>query len=147
MKQPLKIRINGLEETLSKLKKSTDKIKSEVDAEMGATVELMSTNAKRILPTQYGALRASISARKIADFKYILTANKDYAAYIEFGTGDYAAKYVPSLEKEWQDLAKQYYVNGRGTTPKTPYFYPSVTEGYKFLYEKIKAILKRNERL
>jgi hypothetical protein len=147
MAKPLKIHISGIEETLSKLKKSTDKIKNEIDAEMGASVELMATNAKRKLPAQYGPLRASISTRKLSNFRYLLSANKDYAPYIEFGTGDFAATYVPSLEKEWQKLAEQFIKNKQGTTPQTPYFYPSVTEGYKWLYAKIKSILERNERL
>ena len=147
MPKPLSIKISGLDQTLSNLKKRVDKIKLEIDAEMGASVETMATDAKRLLPAQYGALRSSISARKIADFKYMLSANKDYAPYVEFGTGDYAAKYVPSLEKEWQDLASQYYKNGKGTTDKSPYFYPSVTKGYKKLFETIKSILNRDERL
>jgi len=147
MPKPLSIKISGLDQTLSNLKKSVDKIKLEIDAEMGASVETMATDAKRLLPAQYGALRSSISARKIADFKYMLSANKDYAPYIEFGTGDYAAKYVPTLEKEWQKLAEQYIKTKNGTTPKSPYFYPSVTEGYKWLLTKIKNILDRDERL
>lgn len=147
MAKPLNIKINGLEKTLSNLKKNVENIKLEIDAEMGASVENMATDAKRRLDPQYGLLRASIHTKKLDKYKYVLSAEKDYAPYIEFGTGDYAANYVPSLEKEWQDLAIQYFKTGDGTTDKSPYFYPAVTEGYKKLFETIKTIIERDERL
>lgn len=147
MPAPLKIKITGIEKTLANLKKNVNEIKLEIDAEMGASVESMATDAKRRLPAQYGSLRASIYTRKLGAFSYMLIANKDYAPYIEFGTGDYAAQYVPSLEKEWQDLAAQYIKNKLGVTPQSPYFYPAVTEGYKKMFAAIKNVLKRNERL
>lgn len=147
MPKPLTIKISGLESTFSKLNDNVKEIQLEIDAEMGAAVEMMATTAKQILPADYGVLRASINAKKISDFNYMLSANKDYAPYIEFGTGPYAASYLASKEQEWQDLAKQYYVNGRGNTPATPYFYPAVKQQTEKLLARIKAILNKNEGL
>ena len=147
MAKPLIIKISGLESTFSKLNDSVKEIQSEIDSEMAASTEMMATTAKQILPADYGALRASISAKKISDFNYMLSANKDYAPYIEFGTGPYAAIYLASKEQEWKDLAKQYYVNGRGNTHATPYFYPAVKQQTAKLLARIKNILNRNERL
>jgi hypothetical protein len=37
-----------------------------------------------------------------------IKVNANYAAYVEFGTGKYAAEYVPSLPTTWQDFAAKY---------------------------------------
>lgn len=147
MPKPLSIKISGLESTFSNLTGEVKKIQEEIDNEMAASVEMMATNAKQNLQAQYGALRSSINAKKISDYNYLLSANKDYAPYIEFGTGIYATNYLASKEQEWKDLARQYYVNGKGTTPSTPYFYPAVKFQTQKLIERIKNILNRNERL
>jgi hypothetical protein len=68
------------------------------------------------------------------------------AAYIEFGTGRYFPQY-PGKEKEWQDLAREFYVNGKGFMRPAPYLYPSVKSGLVSLLSNIKQIFARNERL
>lgn len=47
------------------------------------------------------------------------------AAYIEFGTGVSAAGYVPTLPTEFQQMARKYYINGRGTLLKQPFLLPA----------------------
>ena len=159
MAKPLSLKITGINETFNALKSKTDAIKNEVDNEMAASVELMATTAKQLFPngraaikgqTQaYAEIRASIRADKKMPFSYELIAGKGadpMPAYIEFGTGKYFPQY-PGKEPEWQKLAKQYYVNGRGWMTPSPYFYPSVTSGIVSLVNNIKQIFKRNERL
>lgn len=64
------------------------------------------------------------------------------AAYIEFGTGVSAAGYVPTLPKEWQEVARTYYVNGKGTLIKQPFLLPAFFNNqFKFLYD-MKKVLK-----
>lgn len=159
MAKPLSLKISGLNETFNALGSKVDAIKKEVDNEMAASVELMATNAKQLFPSgrtgvkgqtqMYAEIRASIRSEKKIPFKYELIAGKGndpMPAYIEFGTGRYFPKY-PGKEKEWQALAKEYYVNGRGWMTPSPYFYPSVTSGMVALVNHIKQIFKRNERL
>jgi len=148
-KSPLNIKIQGVEATLSKLNKSYEKIKNEIDNEMAASVELMTTVAKTIYSSDNAEIRSSIRNKKIKDFSYELIAGRGddpMAAYIEFGTGRYFKLY-PGKEKEWQDLADQYFVNGEGMMRPAPYFYPSVTSGVVSLTSNIKQILNRDERL
>lgn len=148
-KSPLNIKIQGVEQTLSKLNKSYEKIKNEIDNEMAASVELMTTIAKTIYSSDNAEIRSSIRNKKIKDFSYELIAGRGddpMAAYIEFGTGRYFKLY-PGKEKEWQDLADQYFVNGEGRMRPAPYFYPSVTSGVVSLTSNIKQILNRDERL
>lgn len=159
MPKPLSLKITGLNETFNALGSRVDAIKKEVDNEMAASVELMATNAKQLFPSgranvegqtqMYAEIRASIRAEKKMPFVYELIAGKGrdpMSAYIEFGTGKYFPQY-PGKEKEWQALAKEYYVNGRGWMSPAPYFYPSVTSGMVSLVNNIKQVFKRNERL
>jgi len=158
-RSPLNIKISGVESTLATLKDKYNSLSQEVDREMAASTEQMATTAKSIFPngnpqikgeTQlYAEIRASIRAEKNRQFSYTLIAGKsddDMPAYIEFGTGRYFPKY-PGKEKEWQELAKQYYKNGKGWMRPSPYFYPSVKSGLVSMISNIKQIFKRNERL
>ena len=159
MAKPLSLKITGLNETFNALGSKVDAIKKEVDNEMAASVELMATTSKQLFPSgrasvkgetqKYAEIRASIRADKKMPFNYELIAgngNDPMPAYIEFGTGRYFPKY-PGKEKEWQKLAKEYYINGKGWMMPSPYFYPSVTSGMAGLVNHIKQIFKRNERL
>lgn len=142
-------RIRGVDETFNKLNKSIEKINLQIDNEMAAGVEAMALNAKAIFSSDNAEIRASIRSKKVKDFSYELIAGRGddpMAAYIEFGTGRYFANY-PGKEKEWQDLARQYYVNGKGWMRPAPYLYPSVTSGIVSLESNIKNILSKNERL
>jgi len=158
-KKTLNIRITGVQETFAKLKDKYNSAMMEVDREMAASTEQMATTAKSLFPggnavikgeTQiYAQIRATIRSEKIRPYSYSLVAGKsgdDMPAYIEFGTGRYFPQY-PGKEKEWQNLAKQYYKNGKGWMKPSPYFYPSVTSGVISLVNNIKQIFKRNERL
>ena len=156
---PLNISITGIESTFAKLKSNYNSAMQEVDREMAASVEQMATTAKSIFPNGnalikgetkiYSDIRSSIKSNKNKAFNYSLIAGKPndpMAAYIEFGTGKYFPQY-PGKDKAWQDLASQYYVNGRGWMRPSPYFYPSVTSGLVSLMSNIRQIFKRYERL
>ena len=158
-RSPLNIKITGVESTLATLKDKYNSAMMEVDREMGASTEQMATTAKSIFPggnpsiegqtQRYADIRSKIKAEKNRPFAYTLVAGDsgdNMPAYIEFGTGRYFPQY-PGKEKEWQALAKEYYVNGRGWMKPSPYFYPSVTSGIVSLVNNIKQIFKRNERL
>ena len=156
---PLNIKITGINESLQKLKKNYYLATEEVDREMAASMEQMATTAKSIFPSgnpqikgqtqKYADIRRTIRSKKNAPFNYSIIAGKPkdpMAAYIEFGTGKYFPQY-PGKEKEWQDLAREYYVNGEGMMRPSPYLYPSVKSGIISMISNIKQIFKRNERL
>jgi hypothetical protein len=158
-RSPLNIKITGVESTFATLKDKYNSAMMEVDREMAASTEQMATTAKSIFPggnpaikgetQKYAEIRSKIKAEKNRPYNYSLVAGDsgdDMPAYIEFGTGSYFPQY-PGKEKEWQALAKEYYVNGRGWMKPSPYFYPSVTSGIVSLVNNIKQIFKRNERL
>jgi len=70
-------------------------------------------------------------------------ANAPIAAYVNFGTGTFAAQYLAGLPADIQELARQYYVNGQGRLPANPYLTnPYLRERKKFT-ENLKKIVKR----
>jgi hypothetical protein len=145
----LSINIQGLRQTITALEIAGDSRLKEIDMEMGASTELMATNAKKIYSSKNTEIRNSIRAIKIRPYQYELAAgygDDPMAAYIEFGTGKYFPQY-PGKEAEWQALARQYYINGEGWMRPAPYFYPSVMPGIVTLQSNIKQVLERDERL
>lgn len=61
-----------------------------------------------------------------------------YAPYIEFGTGIFAASYVPTLPKEWQAYAKTFFVSGKGRTHQHPFVYPAIQINIEKLKQRLK---------
>lgn len=70
-----------------------------------------------------------------------INVNVFYAAYVEFGTGPYAAEYLQKLGKEWQEYARQFYVNGEGRTPAQPFLYPAFEIARRQLIIDLKQLL------
>jgi hypothetical protein len=137
--------ITGIEKALSGVKSNYDKIITEIDHEMNASVELMVTNAKAAFYLDVPEVKQSIRSKKNGFLYYSLIAGKEndpLAAYIEFGTGKYFSLY-PGKEKEWQDLAYNYYKNGKGVTRPNPYLYPAFKSGLVSLISNIKQVIKR----
>lgn len=66
-----------------------------------------------------------------------------HAAYVEFGTGKYAAEYVAELPEPWKEEAMKFFVNGEGRTQAHPFFYPSIQQHLpEFLPEVDKELEK-----
>jgi len=130
-----------INKVLNELKDTVDDKTFMIDAEIAAQGEQMARNAKNIVPVDSGFLKGKISLKKNTFLNYELVAQSNYAAYVEFGTGSYAASYVPSLDEEWQTLAKQFYKNGAGRLPARPYMAPSIALYTPELVKQIKDIL------
>lgn len=67
-----------------------------------------------------------------------IVVGMNYGAYIEFGTGIFAASYVPTLPKEWQALAKQHFVSGKGRMKERPFLFPAIEINIERLKERLK---------
>lgn len=66
-----------------------------------------------------------------------------YAAYAEFGTGQYAAEYVSTLPDEWKEEAQKFFVNGLGHGSAHPFFYPAVLRHEQELFPEIEKELAK----
>lgn len=63
--------------------------------------------------------------------------------YIEFGTGRYASDLLGTYPKEWQDIAWDYYRNGKGNTIPAEYLYPAVKNNNNFLDQELQKALDK----
>jgi HK97 gp10 family phage protein len=127
------------------LNKYSEDLVKQIDAEILASAEEMATRAKQKAPaTPNGRLRASIHVEpdKNSKLAYDLVCDVRYAAYVEFGTGPFAEKYVPSLDNEWQEYAKTFKTSTPGHTPAQPFFYPSVREVFPQMVKRIENLIK-----
>lgn len=67
-----------------------------------------------------------------------IAVSANYAAFIEFGTGIFAASYVPTLPQEWQKLAKTFYISGKGRGRQHPFLFPAIQINIEKLKERLK---------
>lgn len=82
----------------------------------------------------------------VSDGGYTVTlfSDEEMAAYIEFGTGNFAATYLAGKPKEMVEDALKFFVNGKGTMPAKPYLFPAF---YKYRDEIVKVMDKRIQKL
>lgn len=67
----------------------------------------------------------------------------DVAAWVEFGTGQSARSYLATVEPEWREEARKYYVNGFGTIINKPYLYPAYIKYRTEFLKEVKELVKR----
>lgn len=115
---------------LNELNRLLDKIDIEVDKIIKETL-LFSANeilqdALSRLPVGSGNVKASFKV-EVTDNGYVCTifSDEEVAAYIEFGTGDYAKAYLAGKPQEIVDEAIKFFVNGKGKMPAQPYLFPT----------------------
>lgn len=135
------IRFEGLEK-LNLLKIAQEKL-DEIDTEVEGTLYDIQAKAKNRVPFGAGgsALAGSITVLKDAPMKGEVVVQKFYAPYVNFGTGLFASQFLATQDQEWTDYARQFYVNGKGRIPATPFFTSAVNEERIKLIERVKEIL------
>lgn len=140
----LEISDKNFRDVLNSFKDEVSKRTAMIDQEIAAHGELMATSAKQLAPVDTGRLRGSISLKKEGFMRYQLVAQTDYAAYMEFGTGRYAASYVPTLDEEWQKIAAQFKRGPGSNVPPFGYMNRSVKAYLPSLIKAINKVLKNN---
>jgi hypothetical protein len=131
---------------LTKLKQTVDETSATVDRELAATGEDMVRSAKNILSSRgavdTGRLLNSISFKKDQFLSYQFVAQTDYAAYIEFGTGNL---FVNPERQGWVDLAAKY--KGKGikkvNLPPRPYMRPSILAYWPIYQKRVRDFLRK----
>jgi hypothetical protein len=149
----------NISKAIKKLEEAHDELLFEIDAELDTASVNIVQEAKQNLAnasvtvnnTEYRGVDTGNLRNKVTQYKskeelhtYKIVAQTDYAAYVEFGTGPYAASYVPSLEDEWQEIAKQF--KGRRSpkqgVPARPYLHPAVQKIEPELLQRLKKIIE-----
>lgn len=151
--------VKGLNLTLNALKKYSKEVQEDVkDAVEETTLAIQRKAIDRApaagdaLKTTFGSQKNSTGINQYISSKFtnnnftgevfVDSGATNLAAYIEFGTGRSAAGYVPTLPTEWQEVARKFYINGKGTLIKKPFLLPSYFDEAPKLEKKIRKILK-----
>jgi len=149
MSKPLKVQVNDtyFNKALNKLKALENDFATEVDLELNAAAVDIERIAKVNAPVDTGRLRAAISSNKLSLLRYEVRVATNYAAYVEFGTGQKYKNYEPKLTNEWKNIASDFFKTGKGTTRPQPYLYPAakkVLNDFKSRFkDRLKALLKK----
>lgn len=65
-----------------------------------------------------------------------------FFVYVEFSTGPDAARYIPTLPKEFQDFARRFYVNGKGTIIGQPFLLPAYFKNRNEFIKELNKLIK-----
>ncbi len=105
MASNINISFKGLEAFQRTIQEAPAKLTQRIGTVLSANAEEIATRAKDNVAVDVGALRASISADNSKPLEKTIAANVFYAAFVEFGTGKYAAAYVGTLPPDWRTYA------------------------------------------
>lgn len=66
------------------------------------------------------------------------------AAYLEFGTGLSAGEILAPYPQWIKDIARKFFVTGRGTLKGKPYLYPNVLKGIPVFQRELKTLIDKD---
>lgn len=84
------------------------KFPRQIGAVLTANALDIERKAKKAAPADRGQIRQGISADNSQTLRKVITSQAPYSAYMEFGTGKYAAKYVATLPPTYQAFAARF---------------------------------------
>ena len=97
------------------------------------------SGAKQRAPVKFGRLRSSIQSKiDHKDVSAEVTANVDYAPYVEFGTGLYAKELLAGKPREMVQHAREFFKTGKGRTPAQPFLFPAYYEQRPKIISRVK---------
>ena len=132
-----------ISKTIGSIDKLTQAILQGIDDELDDNAEAIAGNARVDVPKNLAGsgLEGSISVVREKFLERTVVANKFYAPYVEFGTGQYAAAYVGTLPPEIQEYAMSFFVNGLGHMPAAPFMFPNIIRQMPILTERIVNVI------
>jgi hypothetical protein len=105
MARGITIELEGFQQVINNLKKEAGKIADDVDEVIEGEGVLMAKAAQRLAPTDVGFLKNSISFSRVEKLVFEFVAQKEYAAFVEFGT---KKKVNKNLTPEERAVAAQF---------------------------------------
>lgn len=100
---------------IEQIKSLEKKVIENVDAVLDANARAIELKAKQNLARPHpegaydmGGLANSVSADNSKHLEKHITVNAFYAAFVEFGSGKYAAQYVSTLPESWREFASKF---------------------------------------
>lgn len=123
------IKVEGLDRLIKKLQQVRSDSDSVVERGLLKAGHKIRNKAVLLCPVDTGELRNSIQVEKTASLTVAVGTNKEYAPYVEFGTGTQGDPTVPHTDKEYWKFQDE---NGEWHTshgqPAQPFLRPAVDE-------------------
>lgn len=73
----------------------------------------------------------------------VIDGGDELAAYVEFGTGEYAAALLSTVPPEQVEEARKFFKNGKGRTPAQPFFFPAIYRNQEAIVPAVEEELKK----
>ena len=139
----ISIDIKQLKDLSKKLEKAGEKTLKIAELELDSAAFEVVQVAKVLCPVDNGVLKGSIARDRITKLSYKIGSNKNYAPYVEFGTGIRV-----STPEEWAAFALQFKapeseLKGlrNGQYPQ-PYLYPAFKQGRRKFIDEMTQVIK-----
>lgn len=133
-------KVRGLEELQRELKNLEQEVYKEAKAELKKIAEEILADAVSRVHVKRGQLKSSAFITETRT-GYKIGFDIGYAAYVEFGTGDFVV--VP---QGYESFAMEFYVNGEGKSRPQPFLFPAFLARrdniVKEIEQKINGLLK-----
>ena len=123
------ISVQGMNVLLRKIAKANGEVQAKVKRANQITSLNIERQAKRNAPTNKkigagGRLRSAIVADHSGKEANV-EVKVNYAQYVEFGTGAFAAEYLATKDKDLREYAMTFYETGKGRIPAQPFLFPA----------------------
>jgi HK97 gp10 family phage protein len=138
-----KIDMSAFNKSMNSIDKAFVERLDKIEKAFQDTMIKMEQEATAAAPVDSGELKSSIKWKELGKLSYELRADTNYAAFVEFGTGD--ASIIKNYDQFWQDIGYPFWTKRQNTgIGPTPFFYPTVNKNIPKLKNKIKSILSKN---
>jgi len=123
------ISVQGMNALLRKIAKANAEVQGKIKRANQITSLNIERQAKRNAPTNQkvgagGSLRSAITPDH-SGTEANVEVKVDYAQYIEFGTGAFAAEYLSTKDKDLREYAMTFFETGKGRLPARPFLFPA----------------------
>ena len=139
------MKIKGIQAVTKELEKKAKQIENKIAAQVLDSGQEIIAKAEARKPN-YSWGNITISQGQSDKFSFVVEAtdfgSPAMAAYWEFGTGKNFLENMSGYTKEQIDLAKKFYVNGKGTIKAHPYLFPAYYLERKNFIKEVKKIIK-----
>lgn len=134
-------KIKGFEQLKRVLSRVDSDVETIIKAVMLEYMQKIFNEALSNLPSSASSIRESYKLEvSEGGFRITIYTDNDFAAYIEFGTGEFAKAYLAGEPQEVTEEAIKFYINGEGKMPERPYLFPAY---YKYKDEMIEAMNRK----
>lgn len=131
----LSFKVTGVAQYKNSLRQYAKAVQQAANEALKQGAENIASNARA--NCRVPSIASTINMGKSAN-GYEVTTQGVQSAYLEFGTGNFAAATTSNMPKDWKDMAMEFYINGLGRSPAQPYLYPAYTRERAVIETEIK---------